>query len=575
MNIRIIRTGLAALLLLGMSALALAQAPTTLALSKSLLAVRITHPDEQLKRFAPLLTLVDGVMSSERMPGNAETRRMVASASQALQRMLGTLKKLPGINPTGDLWVVVMPAEVPPAGKPANLPLYVLVPLKDPAAFKVALTKGTRPTQFRYTVCGNYAVGNADRTPAFLTVAPDLKLITTRKVALSLQVANLDMAAVPGTLSPVLAALLQPMHAMLAAQQQNVQRLELGATMTGKDLALEGYTVAVPGSPLANSLADGVTTALPHEFAAYLPDSLAYVNASDPMLPGAPGTAQTLLRVSIGILGAFLPEERSEALQQSLDHLAQQCSQGRVIAVTAPAGAASTTAPQSATADATLLAVYRITGAHDARAALHAFIAELAKSRAEVKEEVWSNTLTFELTPGAEQIGALPVDLVKLTITPPPLSVRSGAAAAAQPVVIPPFALECRITFLPDKMLVAMGPRSQAELAALLQRIQAHTPGFTAGARYREIKAAIGPTARRFESASLLTFCRVMSGWIPPGKQRDQLGMLLSVFPPQQSAILISEEIEPGRLHSVMTIPGEQLDFLYSLLKAGQQLGKK
>ena len=204
MNIRIIRTGLAALLLLGMSALALAQAPTTLALSKSLLAVRITHPDEQLKRFAPLLTLVDGVMSSERMPGNAETRRMVASASQALQRMLGTLKKLPGINPTGDLWVVVMPAEVPPAGKPANLPLYVLVPLKDPAAFKVALTKGTRPTQFRYTVCGNYAVGNADRTPAFQTVAPDLKLITTRKVALSLQVANLDMAAVPGTLSPVL-----------------------------------------------------------------------------------------------------------------------------------------------------------------------------------------------------------------------------------------------------------------------------------------------------------------------------------------------------------------------------------
>ena len=558
-------------LLTGMLA-GLAQGGETLALSNSLVAVKVTQPEKQLVVFAPILNMIDGLFPEE-TPGAPNAKATMTSVTALLQGMVESLKGLPGVDARGSLWLAVMPppgGDIPPvieengAMKPnPDLvpPVYLVLPLTDPQAFRTYYEQGN-PTNLRYTICGKYAVGNMAKAPAFTAVNLDLPLITTRDVALSMQVANFDLSqmAVP----PMLEPMVQPVLDVMSEQQENVARVEVGLTMIDRSLSMESYAVPVPGSALARSLAAPKPDTTAFDFAGYLPKNLAYCGASGPALVGAPGTGQFMMRIAFGILASFLPEDRGQTLVKSFTALMSQCSKGRAFGITAPANADT---------GATLVAVYRVTSEREARGSVRAFVKELVLSRDTVMNGMLANIVTFNLKPDAEKIEGLSVDRIELTmVQAPPPAGNDAAKAAGGP---PPFALDGRVAYLGDKMLVTLGSESSREMATLIKRVrQPDTTGFTSSRSYQALKGSIAEKSTGFESIVLRDLCMVAVTWFPPN-QRKEAGMFLSMFPPQNPPITTFQEITDGRLHGGITIPGGQLDFLYTLVKAAQTMGVK
>jgi len=533
----------------------------TLALSKSIVAVKITNPEKQLTVFAPLLTMVDGLMPAD-TPGAPNARATMTNVTKILREMVESLKRLPGVNAQGDLWVAVMPPakldEIPPVVEEDGVmkpnpelapPIYLVLPLTDAEAFRAYCEQdGNPPTNLRYTIAGKYAVGNVTKAPAFNTVALDLPLITKYDVVLSFQLANIDLTPFRDNLPPMLEPMVLPVLDVMGEQQANVQRVEVGLTMNDRDLSEEAYAVPVPGSPLAHSLETWKPDDIAFDYAGYLPKKLAYCGASGPSLPGAPGTAQLMMRMAFGILAGFLPDDRGEALTRGFTALMTQCSQGRALGITTPA---------DPNAGATLVAVYRVTNDREARDAMRAFIKELALTRDSVMGGMLSNFLVFNLKPGAETIEGLPVDRINIKVVPPGAPVGENKPPLA-------FSLEGRVAYLGDKMLVTLGYANNGEMAALIKRVRQPGNGFTLS---EGLKQAIGEKAGGFESFALRDLCLVTTSWLPPA-QREGARKFLTLFPPQAQPITTSQDVRNGMLHGEIRVPAEQLNFLYALTKA-------
>jgi len=546
----------------------------SLALSKSLIAVKVTHPEMQLTRFAPLLAMIDDLVPAG-TPGAPNARANMTTVTAMLQEMVASLKRLPGVDVEGDLWLVIMPPpkaeEVPPlieedgAMKPNPAlapPIYLVLPLNDAAAFRAANEKRDPQTILHYTVAGNFAVGSMTKAPAFTGVDLDLPLLTTYDIALSFQIANLDLTPMGGNMPPMLEPVVQPVLELVNEQRENVLRVELGMTMEGRDLREESYIIPVADSPLARSLADPAPDTTAFDYAAYLPKDLAYCGANGPALVGAPGTAQFLLRMTFGILAGFLPEDRGTALANSFAALMAQCTRGRAVGITVPA---------DANAGATLVGVYRITNEQDARAVVRTFVKELTLTGKSVMGGMLSNIVQFDLKPEQEKIEGLPVDgiTVKMVQTEAPAGEKTGAPALPAPI---PFNLEGRVAYLGDKMLVTLGYASNQEMAALIKRIrQPGADSFTAGADYRTLKQNIAEKAGGFESIALRDLSMVVTSWLPPD-QRGNARKFIALFPPQGPSITTCQEMLPGCLHGTVCIPGGQLDFLYSAVKAAKTM---
>jgi|GEM_PF-2276671 len=551
-----------------------ARGEETLALSKSLIGIKVTDPEKQLTRFAPLLGMIDGLIPAG-APGAPNARANMTTVTAMMRDMVDGLARLPGVDARGDVWVVVMPPEkvgdIPPLiedngemkPNPAlEPPVYLVLPLTDPPAFRAYYEKADPPTKLRFTFAGNFAVGSMTAAPKFTGVELDLPLLSTFDITLSFQIANLELTPIGENMPPLLEPMALPVIDLIHEQQENVLRIEVGLTMDGPDLREEIFVIPVADSPLARGMENPAPDTIAGDYAAYLPKNLAYCGASGPALAGAPGTSQFMLRVAFGILAGFLPEERGMALAESFGALMNQCSGGRAIGVTVPAD------PE---AGAALVGVYHIANEADARAIVRAFVNELILTSDTVLGGMLSNTVQFDVKPDKETIEGLPVDCITVGMVEADAAEvnNDDAPVFTTPV---PFNLECRVAYLGDKMLVTMGYESNQEMAALIRRIrQPGEDNFTAGDSYRTLKQNIAEKAIGFESIALRDLSMVVTSWLPPD-QRERASMFIALFPPQGPPITTCQEIQPGYLYGSVRVPGGQLNFLYSAMKALQTM---
>lgn len=561
------RYALVVWLVIGMLLVAGAQ-DRNLALSRSLVAVRISDAERQLTAFAPLLRLIDGIMGSQQFNTGKDAGHVVTNATAKLRELLGDMQQIPGVRADGDLWLVFMQPAPAAAMKPTakqpvpapEMPSYLLLPLADPQAFQAFVVEYTKAQATPVMqACGNYAlVVLSGKPPAYTSVTTDLALCTTRGIAVAIQPGNFDIKGLKAGAPQGFDAMMAPITSVMKEQQQNLQRIEIGAAMQGDTLSLETFLLPVPNSPLAKNLTWTQTTPLAFDYAGYLPENLAMCASSGPMLQGAPGAANQVLRLGFGFLSMMLPPDQYETFSQSLESLMVQCGQGRAIGITTPQGQES----------AMLVAVYHTTGTQPASDAVRAFIKQLSVTPKQIMGGLFADALTLSLTPKAVTQEEVPIDIINVGLKQPQNPGAKGAAP--QPV-----RMECRVAYLDDKMLFTLGADGGKQMGALIRRIRLGEPGFTAGARYQTMKGILADKARGFESYSPLDLCKVGISWMPAGKEKDDAMRFMSVFPPQTTTITTCQEVRDGLVHGEIILPGEQLNFFYSLLQAAQQAAKQ
>jgi len=559
-----------------------AEIDPTLALTKSLVAIRVSNPEQQLTVFAPLLELVDGLIESGKLRQQSNLPQM-QSASEALREGFGLLKKIPGVNAEGDIWVVFMappPGSTPlfapkdpkaPVDTTKQPPSYLILPLRDPAAFRafLAAPHPESPKPVLGVVCGNYGVlALTGPRPNFSNIAFDIPLVSHFGIVLSFQVGNFDFNVLQANAPPFFAQLLTPVNTVLQEKKQNIKRAEVGVTMEDNDLLSEAFLLPVPGSPLDKATNSPEADGLAMEYAGYLPPNLSYCGAGGPMLPGAAGAGNNLLRIGFGILGQFMVPDAAATFTDSFNKVMAQCDQGRALGITAPAG--------KGTGPTTLVAIYHTSGEQAAKTAMRGFFNGLTQSRDAVMGGMLSNTVAFAMKPGAEMVSGVPVDLVTITIIPPAPATHSttgggngkkAPGAEFTPPASTPITMVGRIGYLNDKMLVSFGKNSTAEMEGMLARIRLKTPGYTASPRFQTFKKLLPPKVRGFETFSTLDLSHTAANLIPDSKEKKDLNGYLSTFPSQRTVINTYQEMQPGQLHVVLRMPDEQLRYIYTLLK--------
>lgn len=547
---------------------AVAQEPTTLALSKSLYAIKITDPARQLTMLEPLITRVDEIAGIVSPDG--------PKPSEFLETRLGQVLKTPGINATGDFWVVIMPPKLEKADPAANAkeaapqktpsPLsgmdgVLLVPVSDPQQFQIAITAAKTMAKIPpFTMAENFAIftlGEAP-TPKYTKIELDITLRSKRDIVMRSAMGDLDLAALMQAgepMPPQMAPFMKTIQGLMGEFKQNMASSEVGLVMLDNELSLETIVTPKPGSPMEKSLKEAAPTTLVTDLATYLPENLAYCGSAGPKLPGMPGAGQMMLRVFTSIIGAFaLPEARQQALAQQLDKLSTQCSQGRAIGLTVPA----TNVP----GNSTLVAVYNIKSSLDATTAVRNFVQEVVRAKDAMFGGQVGELVTVMTKTGLEQVGGISVDLYKVSIVNPMADTENGGNT-------PPITYEFRTAYLSSLMLFTAGPGSKEEMISLVSRAMGAKPGFTAGKRFLALQPNLPENVRGFELVSIFDLCRAGIN-IAPIDIESKKGALkwLSVLPTPRTPISSYSTVEDGLLRSEMRVPSDQLDFLFSMVKA-------
>lgn len=542
--------------LLLLSALAAANVHAeTLRLSRADLVVKITNPARQLQAFSPLLDMLEGMLSCEKPSKNAS---MITSLHTGWTQ----LANIPGAEAGGDFWLVLMPKPVSATAAPhprsaaggngifpGHFPLYRLVPLADPAAFTQYMHEG----HLSGTVCGHYGIiTDLPSDPLYRDIDFDVVLHTKRALAIALLNG--------GDAISLADKLLQSLDIIPLGDNPlrnvDVRQVDVGLSMAADDLSLEYYLVPSTGGVLEKSLRHAGDNGMAREYAGYLPPNLAYCSASGAMLNGAPGVSSIVFGLADAFLATILPATVSGNFSHSMKALMAQCSKGRALALTS--------APPERDHGPTLVAIYHITSAREAQAAVHKFIAQVQVVRKTVLEGVLAPLFTVELHPAAETVAGTPVDVVNITlIFHPTPHEKNGALAAAQALHY-----TCRVAYLKDKMLLTVGEDSKAQMIALFDRIDQHTAGFTASAPYQALQAALPAQTYSFTSFASYDLASALVKLVALDKEKDAGMKLLSVLPAQHSVVLSYQAVQAGVLRGELRLPAEQLNFCYTLLKA-------
>lgn len=558
-------------LLVGAMLAGLAQADTTLKLSRSLVTIKLTDPARQLTVFAPVIDLIDGLVPA---------KEGVPPPSKQLADGVGKLTGTPGVKATGEFLVAIMPPPPAPTAPPPAAPTpeqpapavtppspaFLLVPLADAAAFKAALAVADLHEIGHVQVVGDTAVVALDKqqkAPVFTEISRDLTLITSREIAISVQMQNAPSPAESPALGPMV-AMLGPIFDILTDVQKNMQRAEIGIAMVGDTLSVETYTIPVPGSPLATSLATAKPSSIPIDYAAYLPENTAYCEASGPMLPGSPGGGNLIFRMAMGMLGSFLTPEQQKPFTASVDRLIQQCAQGRVIGVTTP--------PADSTTPPALVAIYHITSEQEAQSALQEYVKQFQVAQKALEGTLFgmfASLVTVKFQPRAGTIDGTPIDALRIVFTSPgPMTAPDPKKTTPPPPA--PLTIEGRIAYVGDKMLVVASNAAREEMTALLARVKMGKAGFAASARFKALQGNLPTGARGYASFSTVDLSRTAIMLFAKDKEKTDALKWLSTLPPQRTVISTYQEVRDGRLHSEVRIPTEQRDFLYQLLKMAQ-----
>ncbi len=545
----------------------------TFPLSKTLFAVRIANFAQQVTVFSPLIQQVDGVLKAarERQPAASGQK----SATEGMQDVITYLKGVPGLKADGDIWVAVMPpppgatltpkkdAPADPATQP---PTYLILPLTDPAAFATFLA--TPPADGKPApvgkVCGKYGVvAMSGPKPTMTDVLLDLPLLSKDGIVISVQMANMKQDFAQAGMPQIFTQMLAPLSSIMTEQLQNVQRVEVGLTMDGNDLLAESYVVPTTTGALAKTLAAPETGAdLALEYAGYLPANIAYCSASGPMLKGEPGAGYALTHAGFGILGQFMAADDAAALTAGLGKLTAQSCQGRAIGIAAPA---------TGKGGATLLAVYHVTGAAEARAGVRTFATAFAKSTGSIMGGMLADAFAWTVKPDAETLAGQPVDLVSLTVKTPPAQ-GDAANNGAAPPPMKPITIDCRVAYVGDKMLLTMGTDSKQALVGMLTRLHDHTAGFTGTPRFLALKNTLPAKIHGFDLCATQDLLNVMVGLIPDETGKKEAQTFLNKFPAQTTLISNYQELKAGNIHSVLRLPDEQLRYLTSLINTAIQM---
>jgi len=541
------------LLVLAFAAAFSQDAPAALSLSKSMIAIKISDPQRQIIAFQPLFSRIDDLIDTLKPGGGKVTDK--------LTKGLGDLAKVPGINVAGDFWITFTPSDKPAEAEEVKdqppMPfngIMLLVPLKDAELFKTFANSPEAAKKFPpCQIFDNYAVLQVfgKKPVKYSGVNCDISLISKRDVVVWVHLQSNPMAGMEkqaGEMAPFVSTL----SGLIDDFIKNEQSAELGLAMTGDDLSLESYVTPVPDSPLAKDIAaQQPNAAQAVTLAGYLPENLAFCSASGPMLEGAPGLGNAALRVVMGLMTGFMEPEQGKALSKQFDQLSLQCKNGRAIGMTVP--------PANLQTSATLVAVYQVKDPQAAAAAMHGFVQEVMKAKDSFFNGGLSTIVKIFTKPNAEMTNAVPVDLIKIIIATGEL----GNDPAAKPITI-----EGRVAYTNDKMLLAIGDTSKDEITAMIGRIKDGTTGFTASKRFDKLKAGLPENIRGFESYAMLDMCKAGASLLPvdPTDKKDII-KFLSLFPQQKSVINSYGDFRDGRLHSDLRIPGEELDFVSTLIK--------
>ncbi|MHB9024180.1 MAG: hypothetical protein ACYC7E_08385 [Armatimonadota bacterium] len=556
---------LSILVLLALMTAAFSQ-QTTLTLSESLLSIRVTDPERQLTTFKPLLDYVDGLQAKF---GATSTQPRL---SQQLREGITALKSVPGIQMKGDFWFVIpslptpaLPAAQPPADgataptPPPAPPVYLIAPLSDPEIFRAAVQLYNAPN---VRIFGKFALAQVFGPvgPIYTGIRLDVQPSSRREVVALVHFSRVEL---PAAQEGPAAVFLAPIANIIKDLQANLRRQEIGLAMRGADLSAETHAIPVPDSPLAKQIAGGVNGTLAPESAAYLPENLAFCSATGPALAGVPGLGAAVMRGGSGLFALFLPEERQQPFLKSVEELVTLCSRGRALGITAP--------PANAPGEPALVAIYQVTGPAAAKSALHSFVNEIILIHKAFTGGLEDANFKLTLQAEAEKVGEIPVDLIglKLRSQPPPPAAdapQGNAAPAAAPAPTE-LNLEIRAAYLNDKMLLTVGPGGKAEMAALLDRLQQRHLAFGATDRFQALKATMPEKIHAFATFASLDSTRVFANTFLQGKQKDDLLKMLSVFPPQQTVVSAYQEARDGILHGESQLPGEQMNFIYVMIK--------
>jgi len=556
------RRYLLALILLAAVLAAGAQQKGTLSLSKSAVTVKITNPAKQLTTFAPVLDLIEGVADGADGPAG----KMVDF--HALRERLAKLAAIPGANATGDYWIVVMPApeQKKPAAAgeevtPANVQvpktvMYALIPVTDKAAFAKFITD----EKLIATYAGNYAIVTDDKSnPQYTDVKFDITLHTKRDIAIAFMGdTNLDIAPnLPGDQ----AMAFERIADTLKSYQRNVQQGEVGLAMAGDDFSAEYFLVPRKGSALEHGLLTAGGGQLALEYAGYLPADLAYASVSDPMIDGAPGAARMSLEFITSLLGMLLPPDTTGAFGKSLETLMAQCSQGRAIGITST--------PANTPVGPTLVGVYHVTSAPIAKNAVRDFVKQVQTVRQTFMGGTLTQLFTLDLKPAGETVGDTPIDVINFKLN---MGKPAGAPGTTTAPAPPLFKFEGRVAYLDDKMLVTFGADSQQQMSTLVDRVKGKKTAFTDSPRFQALKACLPAKVHGFEAYATLDLARMGVKTVLQGPERANALKWLSIFPTQRTVISSYQDVQGGNVHGMYTIPAEQMNFIFTLVKAMMEM---
>ncbi|OPZ87689.1 MAG: hypothetical protein BWY76_00342 [bacterium ADurb.Bin429] len=540
---------------------------TTLKLSKSLVAVKVTDVERQITAFGPLLTMLDELIAqAPETPGKPKTL-----ATAGLQEIVGHLKEVPGLNAKGDIWFVfMMPAEgaglmmdeedgvadeaqMPEPAAP-EMPGYMILPLADPQLFNGFLAmQAEEKDPMKGVVLGNLGLVALNNAPLdYKAVALDLPLRTTRDVAISVQISEFLIDALAGAMPPMAMMFMGPVIQVFEESQRNMARTEAGLAMIGEDLSVEGFVIPVPNSPLAKSTANPSSAALALELAGYLPDDVVYANASGPMLQGSPGLGVVLIKTAGGFATMFLPPDKAKGFSSALDKVMTQCSQGRALGI-APSP------ENSALFGPSLVAVYRVPDPQAGKNAVRGFIRESLALMKMLDDDKGGPKYVF--TPDAERTADQSVDLLRVTRPAPAPAADGKPAAPAKPLVT-----EARFSYIGQRMLVTLGGGCKEQMTALIDRVKNKKAVYTAGARFKGLENVITPTARGFETYALLDMINMGIGFMPEGEAKAGIMKKMAAYGKHATVISTYQEVKDGALHGELRIPGEQMKFLFTLL---------
>ena len=121
----------------------------------------------------------------------------------------------------------------------------------------------------------------------------------------------------------------------------------------------------------------------------------------------------------------------------------------------------------------TLLAIYHVSSAQEAKEALQTFVGQVQQLRANLLGGALKQLFDVTLTPAAETMVGTPIDVLNLTVTPPAQPAKPDAPATPLPLTV-----AGRVAYLDNKMLLAFGPDSKAQMAAIFSSaLSTKSPG--------------------------------------------------------------------------------------------------